>query len=63
MRSTLTLSMRTPPRPGLRALLHLWRLRRRSRIALSRLGPDLLSDCGLSEAEARRESARPFWRG
>lgn len=64
MRSTiLTCAPWTRPRPALRALIRLWRQRRRSRIALARLDPYLLCDCGLSEAEARRESARPFWRG
>lgn len=34
---------------------------RRERRALARLSPDLLRDVGLSEGDAAREAARPFW--
>lgn len=46
----------------------LWRFyctraaKRRSRLALGELSADLLKDIGLTEAEARREAAIPFWR-
>lgn len=36
--------------------------KRRSRLALGELSADLLKDIGLTEAEARREAAVPFWR-
>lgn len=36
--------------------------KRRSRLALDELSTHLLDDIGVSEAEARRESAVPFWR-
>ncbi|PJR13569.1 hypothetical protein CEJ86_20440 [Sinorhizobium meliloti] len=46
----------------------LWQLysklasKRRSRLALDELSTHLLDDIGVSEKEARRESAVPFWR-
>lgn len=39
-----------------------WRLRRRTRFALSRLDARLLADAGLSEPEAAAEASKPFWR-
>ncbi|WP_084811192.1 DUF1127 domain-containing protein [Ensifer sp. BR816] len=36
--------------------------RRRSRLALGNLNADELRDIGVTEAEARREAAMPFWR-
>ncbi|WP_034854891.1 DUF1127 domain-containing protein [Sinorhizobium sojae] len=50
------------------ALLRLWRAysalasKRRSRLALGELSAEQLKDIGLTEAEARREAAVPFWR-
>ncbi|MDN2567881.1 DUF1127 domain-containing protein [Aquibium sp. A9E412] len=35
--------------------------RRRSRRALAALTDEALRDIGISRAQARRESARPFW--
>ena len=48
--------------PALIARLAEWRRRSRSRRALAALDARLLKDVGLSEAEARLEAARPFWR-
>ncbi|WP_445681326.1 DUF1127 domain-containing protein [Radicibacter daui] len=42
--------------------LALWRRRARTRRQLANLSDHLLTDIGLSAAEGRRESARPFWR-
>ncbi|WP_234704908.1 DUF1127 domain-containing protein [Sinorhizobium meliloti] len=48
-------------------LSRLWQLycklasKRRSRLALDELSTHLLDDIGVSEKEARRESAVPFW--
>jgi uncharacterized protein YjiS (DUF1127 family) len=42
--------------------LRLWQGRARQRRALARLDTRLLADIGVSEAEARRECAKPFWR-
>ncbi|MDX0777444.1 DUF1127 domain-containing protein [Sinorhizobium medicae] len=36
--------------------------KRRSRLALDELSTHLLDDIGVSESQARRESAVPFWR-
>jgi uncharacterized protein YjiS (DUF1127 family) len=52
-------------RPGLLsrfvARLSLSLATRRHRRALLKLEPHLLRDIGLTDAEARREAARPFW--
>jgi len=48
-----------------RAALRVWRQRSRYRRDLARLrnsGPHLIEDIGLSQAEANREAAKPFWR-
>jgi uncharacterized protein YjiS (DUF1127 family) len=56
------------PRPERNVLSRLWHLycmlaaKRRSRLALEELGVHLLKDVGLTETEARREAAVPFWR-
>jgi uncharacterized protein YjiS (DUF1127 family) len=39
-----------------------WRERARSRRVLAALGDHRLRDIGLSRAEARLESEKPFWR-
>ena len=39
-----------------------WQRRARERRHLAELDPRLLRDMGISEAEAARESAIPFWR-
>lgn len=50
------------------AMQRLWRLycflaaRRRSRIALEEMSDWQLSDIGVCEKDARRESSVPFWR-
>jgi uncharacterized protein YjiS (DUF1127 family) len=36
--------------------------RQRDRILLARLDPHLLRDIGLTDADVRRECAKPFWR-
>jgi uncharacterized protein YjiS (DUF1127 family) len=41
----------------------LWARNWRTRRALARLDPARLADIGVTEAEARREAARPFWQG
>ena len=46
---------------ALRAWLGLALERRRTRQALARLDAAGLRDIGLTRAEARAESARPFW--
>ena len=54
------------PGIGLSALalyFTLWRRRARTRRQLRALPDHLLADIGLSAAQRRRESARPFWRG
>ncbi|APG84634.1 hypothetical protein SAMCFNEI73_Ch2003 [Sinorhizobium americanum] len=49
-------------------LTWLWRFycalaaKRRSRLVLGDLSAHQLKDIGISEAEARREAAVPFWR-
>ena len=43
-------------------LLVRWRGRRRQRLDLAELDEHLLADIGVTPREARRESARPFWR-
>jgi uncharacterized protein YjiS (DUF1127 family) len=48
-----------------RTVLRVWRQRARYRRDLARLrssGPHLIEDIGLSQAEANREAAKPFWR-
>ena len=43
-------------------LIALWIERRVQRRALAALDDRLLKDIGISRAEARRETAKPFWR-
>lgn len=63
MQPTFLTATRAPrPRHSLFDLLRLWRTRRQSRLALSRLDARLLDDCGLTPGEAMREASRPFWR-
>lgn len=40
-----------------------WNERRRQRLALETLPDHILSDIGLSRADADREAAKPFWKG
>ncbi|OAP49441.1 DUF1127 domain-containing protein [Sinorhizobium americanum] len=55
-------------RSNLNILTWLWRFycalaaKRRSRLVLGDLSAHQLKDIGISEAEARREAAVPFWR-
>jgi uncharacterized protein YjiS (DUF1127 family) len=42
--------------------LVIWQRRAQERHRLATLGPHLLRDMGISEAEAAREAAIPFWR-
>ncbi|EHM01799.1 hypothetical protein HMPREF9946_01866 [Acetobacteraceae bacterium AT-5844] len=51
--------------PLLRALdlLALWHRRGSTRAALRELPPERLRDIGLTEMDAAREAARPFWKG
>jgi uncharacterized protein YjiS (DUF1127 family) len=39
-----------------------WRERQVQRRALASLSPELLTDIGVSRADALRESRKPFWR-
>jgi len=40
-----------------------WNERRRQRLALETLPDHILSDIGVSRADADNEAAKPFWRG
>ncbi|MCG5240829.1 DUF1127 domain-containing protein [Azospirillum doebereinerae] len=40
-----------------------WNERRRQRLALEALPDHLLSDIGVSRADASQEADKPFWRG
>lgn len=40
-----------------------WNERRRQRLALESLPDHLLSDIGVSRADADHEAEKPFWRG
>jgi uncharacterized protein YjiS (DUF1127 family) len=54
----------SPSRRASRRLLAAWLRRHRYRRELARLlrtSPHLLADIGLSQAEAEREAAKPFW--
>jgi len=54
----------TAKRPVLaevRRVIATWSTRRRSRLALSQLGPAQLRDIGLERMIAADEAARPFW--
>ena len=62
IRSIFADKLRPAMRPTLTERLLLWRQRRRSRLALSRLGPTLLRDVGISASVAAREFRKPFWR-
>lgn len=46
----------------LNAAVDLWAVRSSTRRALAELEPYRLADIGKTVAEARRESAKPFWR-
>lgn len=52
---------RAPALAGLAGFLRRAVAIRRSRAALAALSPDQLRDIGVTPAQARRESARPFW--
>lgn len=41
----------------------IWIARRRTRLHLSELDTHMLDDIGVTEAQARKEAARPFWQG
>jgi uncharacterized protein YjiS (DUF1127 family) len=47
---------------GLIGTIAVWIVRRRQRWALAELDKHLLNDVGLSPQQARRESAKPFWK-
>jgi uncharacterized protein YjiS (DUF1127 family) len=59
---TLALFRRTALVRRLRETLVLAAARRRDRRLLSRLDAHILRDIGLSENDAQREAAKPFWR-
>ncbi len=61
--------MTTPHRRPARSLVHgalfgigTWIERSRQRRDLANLPPELLRDIGVSDIDAIRESAKPFWR-
>ncbi|WP_417676135.1 DUF1127 domain-containing protein [Pseudodonghicola sp.] len=41
----------------------MWLMRRRTRMQLSELDAYMLDDIGVTQAQARSEADRPFWRG
>jgi len=43
-------------------LLHTWRQRSRTRIALSQLSHRMLEDVGIEPGDALHEANKPFWR-
>jgi uncharacterized protein YjiS (DUF1127 family) len=47
---------------GLIETTAVWFVRRRQRRALAELDEHLLNDVGLSRDQARRETAKPFWK-
>ena len=47
--------------PAQKGVLARWIMARRTRAALRALDAHLLEDIGMTEGEAMRESARPFW--
>jgi len=51
-----------PKLAAARQLLHTWRQRSRTRIALSQLSHRMLEDAGIEPGEALREANKPFWR-
>jgi uncharacterized protein YjiS (DUF1127 family) len=53
---------RREPRPGLLAMLRLWRQRVRERRALAEMTERELADFGASSADVYRELSTPFWR-
>jgi len=42
--------------------LALWSARAKQRRELSRLGPNMMEDIGLTETARKAECAKPFWR-
>jgi uncharacterized protein YjiS (DUF1127 family) len=48
---------------GLTHSICIWIERRRQRRVLIALDDRLLADAGLSREQARREAAKPFWKG
>ena len=48
---------------GFAGLMLLWIRRAETRRALARLDAERLRDIGIGEEAARRECAKPFWRG
>jgi uncharacterized protein YjiS (DUF1127 family) len=48
-------------RPALVATVLVWRARRRTRQRLATLDDRALTDIGLTRAQQRGESAKPFW--
>ncbi|MBM3541393.1 MAG: DUF1127 domain-containing protein [Alphaproteobacteria bacterium] len=59
------MAKRAEPQENLNSPIHRrwrrWRARERQRRALSRLDRRLLDDVGLSERDAAKECAKPFW--
>lgn len=48
-------------KPAQKGVLARWIMARRTRAALRGLDAHLLDDIGMTEVEATREAARPFW--
>lgn len=52
---------RLTPIPAQKGALARWIMARRTRAALRALDAHLLDDIGMTEGQAKREAARPFW--
>lgn len=51
------------PITGPWALISIWITRAEQRAALAELDEERLRDIGVTRDQARREAAKPFWRG
>jgi len=59
LRATSSYAPGTPS--GIVSLIALWRSRHRQRRQLARLDQSMLDDIGVTNWEAAREAAKPFW--
>ncbi|RBO54590.1 hypothetical protein DSD19_04230 [Rhodovulum sp. BSW8] len=63
VRQTVLFPIRRASTGPLARLFARWLRNHRTRADLARLAPPLLQDIGIDAKTARREAARPFWRG